>query len=150
MDDTVQEKAQDTGSDTGSDIAQDDDWFSEDAATFGDRLAGAREAVGLNQSQLARRIGVKIKTLRGWEEDLSEPRANHLQMLSGLLNVSLRWLLTGEGNGVSEPAAVSDEMPEVRDLLLEIRDIKAQMARSADQLGRLEKRLRRRLEGAVT
>ncbi len=129
------------------DIPQDDNWFSEEAATFGDRLAGAREAVGLTQADLARRIGVKIKTLAGWEQDLNEPRANKLQMLSGILNVSLRWLLTGEGEGVGEPATNLDDLPEVRDLLLEIRDIKSQMSRSADQLGRLEKRLRKRLEG---
>ena len=132
------------------DILQDDGWFSEETATFGDRLAGAREAEGLTQTELARRIGVKIKTLRGWEEDLNEPRANKLQMLSGLLNVSLRWLLTGEGEGINEPAHGPDDRPEMRDLLLEIRDIKSQMSRSADQLGRLEKRLRKRLGGAVT
>ncbi|WP_177179384.1 helix-turn-helix domain-containing protein [Aliiroseovarius sediminilitoris] len=130
-------------------MAQDENWFSEEAATFGDRLAGAREAVGLSQDDLARRIGVKLKTLRGWEDDLNEPRANKLQMLSGLLNVSLRWLLTGEGEGVAEPVVSLDDLPEVRDLLLEIRDIKSQMARSADQLGRLEKRMRKRLEGAA-
>ncbi|NDW51830.1 helix-turn-helix domain-containing protein [Aliiroseovarius sp. PrR006] len=123
------------------------DWFSEDAATFGDRLAAAREAENMTQSALARRLGVKLKTLRGWEEDLSEPRANKLQMVSGVLNVSMRWLLTGEGEGVEEPALENGDAPEVRDLLLEIRDIKMQMNRSADQLGRLEKRLRKRLEG---
>ncbi|MCK8482497.1 helix-turn-helix domain-containing protein [Aliiroseovarius sp. S2029] len=131
------------------DIPQDENWFSEEAATFGDRLAGAREAIGLSQDDLARRIGVKVKTLRGWEDDLNEPRANKLQMLSGILNVSLRWLLTGEGDGVAEPTGNLDDLPEVRDLLLEIRDIKSQMSRSADQLGRLEKRLRKRLEGGV-
>lgn len=129
-----------------NDLNQDDDWYSEENSTFGDRLAAARESFGLNQSELARRVGVKLKTLRGWEEDLSEPRANKLQMLSGILNVSLRWLLTGEGDGVGEPEMGDEAPPEVRDLLLEIRDIKLQMARSADQLGRLEKRLRRRLE----
>ncbi|WP_432449662.1 helix-turn-helix domain-containing protein [Aliiroseovarius marinus] len=129
------------------DYTADDGWFSEDSATFGDRLAGARDAVGLTQSALAKKIGVKLKTLRGWEEDLSEPRANKLQMLSGVLNVSLRWLLTGEGDGVDNPELESEEPPELRDLLLEIRDIKMQMARSAEQLGRLEKRFRKRLEG---
>lgn len=122
------------------------DWYSEDAATFGDRLAAAREAENMTQSALAKRLGIKLKTLRGWEEDLSEPRANKLQMVSGVLNVSMRWLLTGEGTGVEEPTHEGDT-PEVRDLLLEIRDIKMQMNRSADQLGRLEKRLRKRLEG---
>jgi transcriptional regulator with XRE-family HTH domain len=129
-----------------NDFNDDTDWFNQEATTFGDRLAGAREAEGLTQSELARRIGVKLKTLRDWEEDLSEPRANKLQMLSGLLNVSLRWLMTGEGEGVNEPPSVSEVTPEVRELLLEIRDIKTQMTRSADQLGRLEKRLRKRLE----
>lgn len=127
--------------------ADNGDWFSEDTATFGDRLAAAREAENMSQSALARRLGVKLKTLRGWEEDLSEPRANKLQMVSGILNVSMRWLLTGEGEGVDEPEDEPSEHPEVRDLLLEIRDIKMQMNRSADQLGRLEKRLRKRLEG---
>lgn len=131
-----------------NDPDRDDGWFSEESSTFGDRLAAAREAEGLSQADLARRLGVKLKTLRGWEEDLNEPRANKLQMTSGLLNVSLRWLLTGEGDGVGEPEIGGEDMPEVRDLLLEIRDIKAQMARSADQLGRLEKRLRKRLEGS--
>lgn len=124
-----------------------DDWYSEEAATFGDRLAAARDAENMSQSALAKRLGIKVKTLRGWEEDLSEPRANKLQMVSGVLNVSMRWLLTGEGEGVNEPSPEDGETPEVRDLLLEIRDIKMQMNRSADQLGRLEKRLRKRLEG---
>ena len=123
------------------------DWYGADTATFGDRVAGARESLGLDQPGLARRLGVKVKTVRGWENDLSEPRANKLQMVSGVLNVSMRWLLTGEGAGVEEPALEDGDAPEVRDLLLEIRDIKMQMARSADQLGRLEKRLRKRLEG---
>lgn len=129
-----------------SDLERDNDWFSDENSTFGDRLAAAREAYGLTQADLARRLGIKIKTLRGWENDLSEPRANKLQMVSGLLNISLRWLLTGEGDGVSEPDLGGENTPEVRDLLLEIRDIKSQIARSADQLGRLEKRLRKRLE----
>ncbi len=122
-------------------------WYSEEEATFGDRLAGAREAVGMTQSELARRLGVKLKTLRNWEEDLSEPRANKLSMASGVLNVSLRWLLTGEGEGIEAPEEDSHHAPEVKDILLEIRDIRAQMTASADRLARLEKKLRKRLDG---
>ena len=47
----------------------DEQWFSDDAATFGDRLTAARESAGLGQEELARRIGVKPSTLRSWEED---------------------------------------------------------------------------------
>lgn len=122
-------------------------WYSEDEATFGDRMAGAREAVGMSQSDLSRRLGVKIKTLRSWEEDLSEPRANKLQMVSGVLNVSLKWLLTGEGEGVDQPELDDNGIPEIRDILTEIRDIKSQMTASADRLGRLEKKLRKRMDG---
>lgn len=128
---------------------EDDGWYSNDTATFGDRLAGAREAEGMTQSVLARRLGVKLKTLKGWEEDLSEPRANKLQMLSGVLNVSLIWLLTGEGDGVEEPAAESVLTPEVRDILLEIRGLKSQMTAQVDRLGKLEKALRKRLSEGV-
>jgi len=73
------------------------DWYGAETATFGDRLAGAREAAGLSQEELATRLGVRLETLIGWEEDAADPRANRLQMLAGMLNVSLMWLLTGEG-----------------------------------------------------
>jgi len=70
-------------------MAQDDsDWFGPESATFGDRVAGAREAAGMTQAQLARRLGIKKTTLSGWEQDLSEPRANRLSMMAGLVNVS--------------------------------------------------------------
>lgn len=129
------------------DADQNSGWYSEEEATFGDRLAGAREAEAMSQAELARRLGVKVATLRNWENDLSEPRANKLNMASGVLNVSLRWLLTGEGEGVSLPADEPDHTPEIRDILREIRDLRTQMNSSADRLARLEKTLRKRFEG---
>src|SRR5690554_4232762 len=74
-----------------------ENWYGLDMATFGDRVAAAREAAGMSRKQMARRLGVKLGTVRGWEDDLSEPRANKLSMMAGLLNVSIVWLLTGEG-----------------------------------------------------
>ena len=71
------------------------DWYGPDAATFWDRVLGAREKAGMTQAQLSRRLGIKLATLQAWEEDRSEPRANKLQMLTGMLNVSLPWLLSG-------------------------------------------------------
>jgi transcriptional regulator with XRE-family HTH domain len=116
-------------------------WYSEEAATFGDRITGAREAVGLSQEELARRLGVRLRTIRAWEDDLAEPRANKLQMLAGLLNVSIRWLLTGEGDGIAEPGAA--EMPvEITALLSELREVKTQLVRTADRVAVIEKQLR--------
>jgi len=51
---------------------------------------------GFDLPQLARRIAVKTATLRNWESDRSEPRAEKLNRLAGLLDVPLIWLLTGE------------------------------------------------------
>ncbi|WP_111731807.1 helix-turn-helix domain-containing protein [Roseovarius amoyensis] len=123
-----------------------DGWFDPDATTFGDRVAGARERAGMSQSELAKRLGVKLKTLKGWENDLSEPRANKLSMMAGLLNVSLLWLLSGEGDGPTSPEDEGELSRDVADLLTEIRDIRAQLSRSTDRLGRLEKSLRQQLK----
>ncbi|WP_171128825.1 MULTISPECIES: helix-turn-helix domain-containing protein [unclassified Ruegeria] len=122
------------------------DWFGPEAATFGDRVAGAREAAGMTQVQLARRLGVKKATIVNWEDDLSEPRANKLSMMAGMLNVSIRWLLTGEGEGTESPL---DEEPldtELAPLLAEIRAIRGEMRASSEKLARVEKALRRTLE----
>ncbi len=121
-----------------------DDWYAEDAATFGDRLAAAREMAGLSQSELASRLGVKPSVILAWEEDLKEPRANRLQMLSGMLNISLSWLLTGKGDGIEGPVddeAFSDHTVQL--LLADMRALRAEMLQSAERMGQLEKRLRK-------
>lgn len=125
------------------------DWYGPDAATFGDRLAAAREAAGMNQKQLSKRLGVKHSTLDSWENDLSEPRANRLSMLAGILNVSIIWLLTGEGDGLSAPEDEATIAPHINDLLVEIRDLKTQITASAERLGRLEKKLRLTLKSGT-
>lgn len=127
------------------------DWYSNDAATFGDRVAAAREALRMTQDDLSHRLGVKLKTLQNWENDVAEPRANKLQMLSGLLNVSIPWLLTGEGEGVEPPALAPSDAPLARELELlavEMREMRGRLLRDADRLAHLEKKLRARLRAA--
>ena len=121
------------------------DWYGPDTATFGDRVAAARDAAGMTQQQLAKRFGVKAATLKAWEDDISEPRANRLSMLAGLLNVSITWLINGEGEGVNSPEIVPEMSQEMSDLLLEIRTLKSTLKESSDRLGRLEKQLRQNL-----
>lgn len=121
---------------------EDQGWYSDKTATFGDRVAAARETVGLTQKDLARRLGVKHKTLAAWEDDLSEPRANKLQMLSGILNVSMRWLLTGQGAGLSEPRQGMELSSDTAEILAELRETRGQATLLAEKVGRLEKRLR--------
>jgi transcriptional regulator with XRE-family HTH domain len=122
--------------------ATDTTWFSEDAATFGDRLAGARDASGLSQKGLADKLGVKQSVIANWEQDTKEPRANRLQMLSGLLGVSLTWLLTGEGEGPEEPLEDAPVSTDMLALMAEMRVLRTQLLQSGEKLGQLEKRLR--------
>ncbi|WP_413720028.1 helix-turn-helix domain-containing protein [Silicimonas sp. MF1-12-2] len=116
-------------------------WYSNEAATFGDRVAAARDARQMSQKQLAKRLGVALKTVEGWENDVSEPRANKLQTLSGVLNVSIPWLLTGEGAGV-EPEHEDISIPDIAELLSEMRMLRTDMQRSSERLGVIEKRLK--------
>ena len=116
-------------------------WYSNEAATFGDRVAAAREARHMTQKALAKRLGVGLKTIEGWENDIAEPRANKLQTLSGVLNVSIPWLLTGDGAGIQ--ADLDDSMPpDAGELLSEMRVLRTEMQRAAERLGIMEKRLK--------
>ena len=125
------------------DATTDTGWYSADAATFGDRVTGAREARGMTRKELADRLGVRLKTLESWEEDRADPRANKLQMLAGVLGVSLMWLLTGEGDGLDDPAeAEGPAAAAARSVLSEARQIRAEIGALAERMGRLEKRLR--------
>ncbi|WP_037310207.1 helix-turn-helix domain-containing protein [Ruegeria halocynthiae] len=121
-------------------------WYGPESATFGDRLAGAREAAAMTQAQLARRLGVKKATIAAWENDLSEPRANRLSMMAGMINVSIMWLLTGEGEGMEAPVEDGEANLELVDAVAELRAIRGEMRASAERAARLEKKLRLMLE----
>lgn len=123
-----------------------DDWYGTDTATFGDRMAGAREQMGMSRQDLAKRLGVKVSTIEHWEEDLSEPRANKLQLLAGVLNVSLTWLLMAEGDGLERPANGSEAIEEIEPLLTEMRLMKSELQVFTNRLTVLEKRLRRTIK----
>lgn len=120
-------------------------YYAEDAATLGDRVVAAREATGLTQKDLARQLGIKLKTVQAWEDDRSEPRANKVQMMSGLLGVSLTWLLSGQGEGIPEPVEEPELGADMSSTIVEIRKLKGELSKSMRQLGVIEKRLRRSL-----
>lgn len=62
---------------------------------IGTRIQSSRQALGLSEAQLARRIGVKRVTLVNWENGKTAPRANRLAEIAGILKVPLMWLLAG-------------------------------------------------------
>jgi transcriptional regulator with XRE-family HTH domain len=124
------------------------DWFSEAKATFEDRMTSAREVQGMRREEVTRRLGVKVATIAAWEDDRSEPRANRLQMLAGLLNVSLMWLPTGRGEGVPAPDETGPVLSEeARAALTDLRLVRAGIERLSGRIGLAEKRLRRVARG---
>ena len=117
-------------------------WYGEDVATFGDRLEAARRNANLSQRELAKHIGIKNSTLQNWEDDVTEPPANKLNTLAGMLNVSLMWLVNGERDGLEASDENSVSETNLAAALIEIRELRVQMMHSANRLAKLEKRLR--------
>ena len=124
-------------------------WFADDVATFGDRLEAAREAANLSQVELAQRLGVRDTTIAAWEADEWEPRGNRLQMLAGMLNVSLMWLMTGAGAGLGGPLDEAALPLGARLALAEIAELRGQMQDLTDKLRRAEEKLGVEMRGAA-
>ena len=78
--------------------------------TMGSRIQQARREQVLSVREVASHLCLKPATIENWENDRSEPRANKLLTLAGVLNVPLLWLLEREGpSGRSyQPEAVSE------------------------------------------
>ena len=70
--------------------------------TLGGRVFQAREAAEMTVGQVIRRLGVRKATYLAWEADRSEPRANKLVALAGILNVSPTYLLSGLGRATPQ------------------------------------------------
>ena len=84
-----------------------------------------------------------------WESDEWEPRGNRLQMLAGMLNVSLMWLMTGAGAGLGGPQD-EDALPlGARLALAEIAELRGQMQDLTDKLRRAEEKLETEMRGAA-
>ena len=114
-----------------------------DTDTLGGRLSRARDASGMSTAQFARRLGVKTATVQAWESDRSEPRGNRLSMISGILNVSLPWLLQGIGDAPPDDPR-DDAISIVRGQFEKLRRLHeetgATVARIEDELLRLQRR----------
>lgn len=121
--------------------------YGDEQATLGDRIAAGREALGFSQSQLAERLGVTLTALEQWEFDQSAPRANRIQMLAGVLNVSLIWLMSGESEGDGSDADDDDQETDAEGMLRAMRQLRSDQIRLAERTGRLEKKLRALLQG---
>ena len=70
---------------------------------FGEKLSLKRKVAGLNQTELAERVGVSLDTVSRWEKGLREPRLPELKSLSSALGVGLDFW--DDDNELEQPAA---------------------------------------------
>jgi len=108
-----------------------------DLDTFGGRLSRALDVSDLNTRELAWRLGVRTATVREWETDRSQPGSHRLDKLSGLLNVSLSWLLHGVGTAPAEHR----EQHEIGLICEQLAKLKLLHAQTGQLIGSIEQRL---------
>lgn len=98
----------------------------DDGDTLGGRITRARDLAGLTLEEAASRIGVTDETLSEWESDRSEPRANKIMTLAGVMGVSPAWLISGAGDAPQSPGIslavdeMTGEINRLRELALQI------------------------------
>ena len=79
--------------------------------TLADRLRQVLEHRGLSQTQAAERAGIPLATLNKWinqSDKAPNPSADNLVALKEAFNVSIDWLLTGEGLREPIPSFMAD------------------------------------------
>ncbi len=124
------------------------DYYGDSVSTLGERISVAREHAGLSEDQLAAQLAVQRQTIDHWEGDGSEPRANKLAMLAGILGVSPAWLLTGAGEGIPAPSATPETIDdsslrlrlasELRDAVKAHTHVQQRITRIADALAAID------------
>jgi len=67
--------------------------------TIGGRISLARDARDISVEEASHILGVEPATWSAWENDRAEPRSNRIDMMAGVLQVSVTWLLSGQGAG---------------------------------------------------
>lgn len=64
--------------------------------SIGDRIRYARKEAGLNQADLAERVGVSQPAVANWESGVHDPRRVMLAKIADILRVSPEWLASGD------------------------------------------------------
>ena len=82
--------------------------------TTGQLIALARNQAGLNQSELARRLGVTPQSVQAWESDKNTPRYKRLVEIGEQLGVSASWLMGEAGEPVGPGQFMSNVEPAFR------------------------------------
>ncbi len=79
------------------------------AKEIGQRIVEIRKQEGKNQRDFAKIMGVSTATLSYYELGKKDPTTKFLVSLSGLYNIDLHWLLTGETQPTPKPKNLLDK-----------------------------------------
>lgn len=110
------------------------------ANTLGHRIKTRRQQMDLSTAALARRAGVTRETLAAWESGQSEPRANKLLMLAGILGTNVGWLLEGDESCGPSPsptndvAALREQVGQMRGLVENLSTMLESLQQRVDEL----------------
>lgn len=64
--------------------------------SFAERLIRARKRAGLNQTELARQVGVTPQAVQKWETGENTPRGKRIQAIADILDISVQELISGD------------------------------------------------------
>ena len=116
-------------------------------STLGVRISEAREFSKYSITEVANHMAVTQKTIKNWEKGNSKPRANKLQMLAGVLNVPLLWLLDGgeQFDPVqSRPGrleALEQKVERMNDLQIELLKLSEEVITEIDEMRKIDEEM---------
>ena len=64
------------------------------------RLIATREALGLKQSEFAKRAGIPVNTYNQYEKAVSQPRLDYAYALHDTYGLTLDWIYIGDPSGL--------------------------------------------------
>ena len=111
-------------------------YSNDEDTTLGGRISMAREISGLSVGQVVKRLGVKATTYEAWEADRSEPRANKLVALAGILNISPPYLLSGLGK---QPNNLGLPERQIKQLTVQIEQLEQNLKTATASLRQIKR-----------
>ena len=106
--------------------------------TLGARISKAREQSGMSLTTVAKLAGIKRDTLKSWEGDASEPRASKVNMLAGILGVSVTYFLADEGHKGelgSDVASTEEMLSALQEQFRDLQESQQQIRIELDKIG---------------
>lgn len=110
--------------------------------TMAERIARKRRELGINQSELARRVGCSRQTVSQWENGhIHDVTGQHLRALAHVLGVDPAWILSGKSDQCRSGSVNLD--PEDAQLCERIHTLtpgeRAEIAAHLDELDRKQR-----------